>query len=242
MAGYDFNVKVANEAEDALIRPLLHGLQLRCRQRHVELRYRRQAGGYYVTVDGPLTNIQASRQPIALALGAMADAAQVPLARRRRLQIGRRLLHGYVGGAWDISMSVMEFSRAMEMTPSSFVFDVVEDEVIQYRLDGLTSMLEAWQNEDATSEQTLEELHAVTELTMGFLLGEHWDDRPYAAQVAELKRTGRMSEDHAQTLIDLKDRRRTVRHHLDTMTRQELGERLPAVLQAIHALVALLSV
>ncbi len=238
MAGYDFSVKVGSDVEDALLRPMLHGMQLRCRQRWVQLRYRRTKTGYLVTVDGPLVNIQASRQPIAIALGAMADASQVRLPRARRLQLGRRLLRGYMRGAWDASMRVLELSRHLGGTPSSYVFDGVEDPVIQYRLDGLTTMLESWQNEDASSEQVVEELHAVTELSMGFLLGTGWDDRSYADQVGEMVRRGRMTAEDSTALLGWKERRRAVRHHLATLTREDLAERLPGALRAVHALVA----
>lgn len=238
MAGYDFDVKVRTATEDALLRRLLHGMQLGCRQRGVTLRYRRVEGGYCVTVDGPLTNIQASRTPLTIALGAMAEVVDVPLPRARRLQIGRRILRGYVRGAWDITTSVLDTARMLDGTPGSYVFDAVEDQVIQYRLDGLTSILEAWQNDHAPSEQALEELHAVAELTMGFLLGEHWDDRSFSEQAAEMVTQGLMTADHRDVLIELKNRRRAVRHHLATMSRDELAARLPRVLAAIHAIVA----
>jgi hypothetical protein len=237
VAGYDFFVKVGTPTEDALLRPLLHGLQLRARQRWVTIHYRRRGDEYYVTVDGPLTNMQSSRGPIASALGGIADAADVPLSRRRRLQIGRRVLRGYVRGAWDATISVLELAHDLGGVPSSFIFDSVADRVIEYRLDGLTSALEAWQNEEAPTEQALEELHAVAELSMGFLLGEAWDDRSFAEQVGEMVRRGWMSSEHQAALLELKDRRRSIRHHRGQMPRDELWERLPAVLAALHSIV-----
>jgi hypothetical protein len=238
MAGFDFRVKVANPTEDAFIRRLLHATQLRCRQRWVTLRYRRDGSGYYVTVDGPLTNIQSTRAPLALMLAGMIDAVPSALTRRRRMQVGRRVLLGYVRGAWDITVEVLDLSRMLKGTFSSYVFDAVDDPVVQYRLDGLTSVLQEWNNENASPEQTLEELHTVTELIMGSMLGERWDDRAYSEQAAEMVRRSLLSERDGAVLLDLKDRRRAVRHHRGTMDRVQLAALLPDALAVLHRLVA----
>lgn len=73
---------------------------------------------------------------------------------------------------------------------------------------------------------------------MGFILGAGWDDRSFADQAAEMVRTKRLSPEHHDALIELKNRRRDVRHHLGTMTREELWDRLPVVLGAIRSIVA----
>lgn len=238
MAGYDFTVEVRDATEDALLRQMLRGLQLRCRQRWVEVKYRRTADGYYVTVDGPLMNIQASRAPMAISLAAIADATEVPLPRPQRLRVGHRILQGYIRGAADVSASVHDAARQLEAMPASLLFDPVGEQPIQYRLDGLTDMMEAWLNGQATTEQALEELHAIAELTMGFVLGAEWDDRSFAAQAAEMVATKRLSAAQHDALIALKNRRRDVRHHLGTMAREELMDQLPSVLGAIRSIVA----
>lgn len=238
MAGFDFAVKVANPIEDAFIRRLLHATQLRCRQRSVAVKYRREGSGYRVTVDGPLTNIQSSRAPLALMLAGMIDAVPSPLTRRRRMQVGRRVLLGYVRGAWDVTIDVLDLSRMLNGSFSSYVFDAVDDPLVQYRLDGLTRVLQDWNNEDATPEQTLEELHTVAEFVMGSMLGERWDDRAYSEQAAEMVRRSLLSEPDGVVLLDLKDKRKAVRHHRGTMDRVELTALLPDALAVLHRLVA----
>ena len=157
MAGYDFDVRVADKIEDSFIRQVLKATQLGCRQRGVELKYRRTDDGYYVTVDGPLPYIQSVMQPLGVMMAGMADAIPTPLTRRRRGQVARRVLRGYVRGAWAMTASVFDLSGVLDGTPNSFIFDEVADPVIQYRLDALSSMLEAWNNEDTTPEQMVEE-------------------------------------------------------------------------------------
>jgi hypothetical protein len=238
VAGFDFAVKVANPTEDAFIRRLLHATQLRCRPRWVAIKYRRDDSGYRVTVDGPLTNIQSTMEPLALMLGGMVDAVPSPLTRRRRIQVGRRILRGYQRGAWDATGTVLDLSKMLRGTPGSYIFDAVDDAMVQYRLVGLTRVLQDWNNEFASSELTLEELHTVTELIMGSMLGEKWDNRAYSEQAAEMTRRGLTSETDREILVSLKDRRRAVRHHRGTIDRAELAALLPTVLAVLHRLVA----
>ena len=71
---------------------------------------------------------------------------------------------------------------------------------------------------------------------MGWLLGEHWDDRSYAEQAAEVTARGLLTEAERDVLVALKNRRRQVRHHRGAMDHQELMDYVPQVLPVIHKL------
>jgi hypothetical protein len=228
MAGFDFEFEYDGDSGYELAHRLLRHLQLRARHFGLDLHYkvRRDESSYYVTVDGPLTGMQAFAPRLSLEVFVCAEFADRPKPAWRRTDLAWDILEEYRSGLEGITDAVNEVARmftpilsGLAPSPQSLMFDRTD---VPSHLHGPLRRFEAtlatYANLPVMLLPTLpieeahavEEAHTATELLLRTAIGVK--SLSYAQMTDRaLERSWLDPKQHAQ-LIALKDLRKGVKH------------------------------
>lgn len=237
MAGFDFDEKYAEDAEQ-LLRALLGKMQRVCREYGLTLHFRRdsRSASYYVDVDGPLPMMQASAVTLAMTLPAFAEGSAFPQDRRRRLRVADHLARHYWRRVLRMGAMVHELTGKFGGVPNSFLFDTEgQSDALADRMWSLSSTLIAYENGMVGPPQIVEELHTSLEwLFRGAIGASRSKNMSYAAMVGHLRDAGVFDTPMAQNLLAMKDVRRDAKHRGRPAGRDAVNAVLGASVEACH--------
>lgn len=205
--------------------------------RGLEFRYRWQnGGGYYVTVDGSLTSMQATLEPLVVGALSHAEAATGFGGSRKRSSIARRLTGAYAQGLDEITDFVEKMSESLGGTPNSWSFDVGRATHLGGHLKAFTTSLTTYHQGKLRPHQIAEECHTVIELLLRENLGANAKGRSFEGMVHLAFEGGLLDRALVAQLIELKNDRRDAKHKGQGISQAKMNELLPSIVAATHRL------
>lgn len=217
MASFDFDITLRKSQRDATTAILRH-LQVIAHDCGLEMRYRWQNGGYYVTLDGKLPLMQA----LALRIETELPAYVKGLQKRYGPSISRlldRIVNGYMAGLDRITEGVAGIADLLSGTPSSYVFDIGKTIPLTGATKAFTNSLVLYLNGLLPLENAVETAHTAAELLLKNVLRPHTAKGKSFKGLVELAQDrGILSPERATSLIKLKDHRKRAKHR---------GQRIP---------------
>lgn len=187
MAGFDFAFVAAPDQEE-LCRALLPTAQRHAHDLGLRLTYRREPGGFYVQLDGPLPIMHAFEAEVAAPIRAVGGAFPSLRDRRQRLAVASRMLRALRLRLADMTESLQEVADMMgdaglHAVPHSIAFDAGRRTHLRRTLDTLTRTL-ALDIADRIEKRTvLEETHTTVEHVMRAYVGNRAGDLSFEGMV-----------------------------------------------------------
>jgi hypothetical protein len=249
VAGFSFRTTFELKSEQ-LTRDLLTATQRRGRTLGLEVRYRRlrHSGrtwmSFDVTVDGPLVRMEALLEQLALELPAFAEGARGgELPPRERIDTAWYLIEACDEGMRDIRASIFRLHDALAgsmpvtiAAPLSYVFDPGPATHLAGRLRDLTRTLGLFRLGYVSPEQAIEEVHTAAESVLSEAVGRSGSFAERAMRAHEVEY---LSHELYADLIDLKDRRKYLKHRGQSI---DDGTAVEVVNLAVRAIQTLLHV
>ena len=235
MSGFDFDVQSLENERD-FIKSLLGLAQLRASRLGVEFKYRWQVqSGYYVTVDGSLTAMEALHNPLIISLISLAEGtSHKKFALRKRVQLARRITSAYAEGLDQIADFVREIATDLGGEPNSYTFRELEDPILNSILTSLRRMLADYHFGMKNPRVVAEEIHTAMENLMNVLLGGKARDLSFASKAEKCVEKQYISEANFQFALKLKNLRRGGKHRGTLIKSHELNNLLEDCISIIH--------
>ena len=239
MAGFDFDVP-CKKGSAPLLRALLDAARRLGKARQCEIRYRQQSPvNFYITADGPLTNLQSLGELLFYNLPPFAEGFAKPVSRQSRLKIAERLCMTYLEKLQDFSDELHEFADQLGGVPNSFFFHTGEATHLKKRLREFTKFLIFYWEGRIGSNQFAEEAHTILELLLKNATRKK-KNHSFSQLVDAAVAGGVLSNDYKAVLIKLKDLRKGAKHHGREVPVNKMDELAPKVLSACQILVGVI--
>src|SRR5262249_13196446 len=139
--------------------------------RGVSVRFRANAGGYHVDVDGPLFKIQAMVEAHRPFLAGFAAGFPRPQGRRLRRSVCERVLASLATGVSEISFMVHQASDLIDGVPYSYRFDVGGATDLGGSMRAFSRLLIRYHNGQVAPTHLAETAHTAIETLLRRALG-----------------------------------------------------------------------
>jgi hypothetical protein len=249
VAGFDFEFS-STAAQETLQRSLLKWMQDAARRLGLRLHYRKVKGGFYVTLDGRLPEMEALSTYCYEGLDAIVATATAPPDRRARQRVLDRMLAAFEDRLTEMVESINEITDMMRdqgamVVANSIAFDSGTKTHLDPTLRSFRhALIRAYGGIPART--LLEECHTVIEHLMAALLTPaERRNRSFEEQLTELDRRGIFDSDRNEEFLkrggplvaqlrDLKNRRRDAKHRGQGVDSDTVDNLTNATVVAVH--------
>lgn len=213
MAGFDFEVPSTIRQRE-FVKALLHQSQKLATQRGLTLKYRWTNDNlYYVTVDGPLMNMQVIVPMFITTM--MVYASTTPttsFSRNEFRRLASRVIDRYLKGIYEIEELVGDVSMQLEGEPNSLAFDVGKSTHLSGKIQSFSDTLVLYIEGRLGPDQIVEECHTILELLLRNALKIGTKKESFESMVNMAIGRRIINSKFRTPLIDLKNLRRNSKH------------------------------
>ena len=241
MAGFDFTVRCSDRERECL-RALLRRAQGLARTRRLQLRYKWDAPGYYVAVDGPMTQMEALIMPRAETTRPYAEGLAGSLDRRQRKRVADRFVSEYAAGVGRMRDALGEWTDQVmghlggHSTPGSYQIDVGRATHLEAQTRALGDALVAYHNRRLASAELVETVHTTVGHLLRAALGPAAKDKSFVQRVRVAASTGAIDATLVEPLVAMNTLRRRAKHDGHRVRREKLDPLLSDIVSACHQL------
>lgn len=235
MAGFDFTFRCSG-GRRPLGRVLLRRAQELAKNLDLEFRYRAVPRGWYVTVDGPLPNLQAMILPMVLQLAPLADGSPAPKLRSQRRRVAERLVNSYCDRVAAIREMIEDLSRQLGGTPNSYFFDEGCTTHLSGQVREFERSLILFHNGMMSASAFAEGAHTLVEAVLKASLPRIHRNDSFAELLDRVTKASQLPPEHKQTLVRLKHKRRMAKHRSQRVKHADMVADLSDLIAALHGL------
>lgn len=234
MAGFDFDFE-CQERDRELGRALLRRLQRLAKNFGLELRYRAQEVGWYVTVDGPLTGMQPLLLAVYVDLEPFSEGFPQPPSPARRRRIAHALAKAYTEGVEGMTETVFGLSEELGgATPFSYLFDEGPSTHLSPYLRDFELTLMRYHAGQLSASQVAEEAHTVVENVSKAALPKEERTGTFMSLVGQVAERAGLRPEELAALERLNRRRVGVKHRSQRLRDSELIEDLSTIVLSLQ--------
>jgi len=241
MAGFDFEVEISG-SQKSLVRALLRELHTLAHPRGVSVRFRTNAVGYHVGVNGSLFEMQAVVEACGPFLAGFSTAFPRPRGRRTRRSICERILEAFASGVSEISTLVHQASDLIDGMPYSYRFDVGGATDLAGSMKAFSRLLVLYHNGHVAPVHLAETAHTAIETLLRRVLGRDSRERSFEAMAHDAAKRGYLTAEAVEPILELKDVRRDAKHRGQGIRPENLKRLLEPVLSVCHGLARVIPV
>ncbi len=235
MAGFDFEVEISG-SQRFLVRALLRELQAFARARGVSVRFRTNAVGYHVDVNGSLFETQAIVETSRPFLVGFATGLPRPRGRRTRCSICERVLESFVSSVSEISTLVDQASDLFDGVPYSYRFDIGDATDLAGSMKAFSRVLVLYHNGHLAPVHLAESAHTAIETLLRRALGRDSRGKSFEAMAHRAVKRGYLTAESVGSILELKNIRRDAKHRGQGIRPQKLERLLEPILRGCHEL------
>ena len=233
MAGFDFTFK-CKEADRELGRRLLLKTQRLARNFDLEFRYSSDSHGWYISVNGPLTAMQALLHPIAIQLMPFGEGFPKPKNIRSRRRLVNRFIKEYWGGLNRIREMVEDISGYVGGTPNSYFFNEGNATHLAKQLREFERTLILYHNGLTSASQFAETAHTLMEASLKSCLPHNRRRGSFEQILNEVAKELNLELSLQQAIVRLKNRRKKAKHQGQRVNRIEMDNDVGDIVSALH--------
>jgi hypothetical protein len=237
MAGFDFTV-ACTDSEEPFQRVLLRAIQRTGRELGLAVRYRREPGGFYCSVDGPLPLMHALDAYVQSDLPVLVDALRTPAERRRRARVAARLYEAFRERLEDMTESIQELASMYEGIPRSVVFDPGAKTHLKASLHDLTRTLVGYMTNRVAAQTAVEDMHTGLEHVLATYFGRRGCELSFVGMVDLAEADGALADEEGEAARRLNRIRTDAKHRGQAFDEEEAAKLIWACVPGLHGMLS----